>query len=144
MRDTDYHIKLSDEQFRLGFHRIAGSSNPTILPDWSGEDGTFAQFQSDEGDADIDLEITFKFLFNAPKVFFMTSISGVYGICPPGTKVGDEIAFLFPPLFMAFVLRPCGDKYQMVGPCFVPPRARDMFMDRMVVCGRELDEFVIV
>jgi hypothetical protein len=139
-------LQLSEEQFQLAFHSLAGSSNPTIPTDWSSTDGKVAALQQKGGQNAIELETMFKTLFNAPKCFFMTKSSGLYGIAPRGVKEGDKLVFLFPPLYMAFVLRPHGDTYRMLGPCFVPPRARDRFMDKQSGLGRlsgQLAEFTI-
>jgi hypothetical protein len=139
-------LQLSEEQFQLAFHSLAGSSNPTIPTDWFSTDGKVAALQQKGGQNAIELETMFKTLFNAPKCFFMTQSSGLYGIAPGGVREGDKLVFLFPPLYMAFILRPHGDTYRMLGACFVPPRARDRYMDKQSGLGRlsgQLDEFTI-
>ncbi len=138
-------LQLSEEQFRLAFHSIVGTSNPTIFPEWFSTDGKVVALKKEASPAGTELETAFMTLFKAPRCFFTTQNSGLYGIGPPGVKEGDELIFLMPPLYMAFILRPRGDAYQMVGPCFVPPRARDRYMDRISGLGRlgrPLDEFV--
>lgn len=36
------------------------------------------------------------------------------------------------------------NRYRLVGPCFVPPSRRDVFMNNASASGRTLDEFQIV
>ena len=136
--------KLSEAQFRAGIHYLAGSRSPKIPSCWSENGGNPKQLIEEASQAALQLVVTFKGVFNAPKCFFMTKDSGVYGIGTPGVMDHDKVAFLFPPLYMVFVLRPHGKQYRLVGPCFVPPLRRDIFMTKVSATGRKLDEFHIV
>jgi hypothetical protein len=83
-------------------------------------------------------------LFQPPRSFFTTATSGFYGISLPGVQKGDKLVFLFPQVYTAFILRPSGDNYQMVGPCIVPPRLRDRALENLYSPAYEGDKFVIV
>ena len=45
---------------------------------------------------------------------------------------------------MAFILRPSGEHFHMVGPCIVPPRLRDGALEKSYSPAYERDEFVII
>ena len=45
---------------------------------------------------------------------------------------------------MAFILRPSGENFYMVGPCIVPPRLRDRALENSYPQTYEGDEFVII
>lgn len=66
----------------------------------------------------------------------MTQSSDLYGIALRGVRKGDKLIFLFPPLYMAFILRPHGNTYRMLGAIFVPPRARNRYMDKQFGLGQ--------
>lgn len=136
--------KLSNEQFRAGFHYLVGSRSPKIPAYWTGNGEDVSTLLEEGGQAAIQLETPFKQIFKAPNCFFMTKTSGMYGIGTNGVMDGDKVAFLFPPFYMSFILRPHGDRYRLVGPCFVPPLRRDVFMNKVLAAGQSLDGIFIV
>ena len=133
----DYLEEMSEEYFMQEFHRLAGNPRPSSsLP--------FARLMENFRD-DIDLlESTFRELFSGDKCFFTTRTSEFYGICPKGVKRGDRLVFLFPPVFMCFILRQYGTDFQMVGPCLVPPFVRQRFLQDISRSGSPLEQFIIV
>jgi hypothetical protein len=45
---------------------------------------------------------------------------------------------------MAFILRPSGENFKMVGPCTVPPRLRDRALENLHTTTYEGDEIVVI
>lgn len=90
------------------------------------------------------LNVPVRELFQPPRTFFTTRTSGFYGIGPPGVREGDKFAFLFPQAYMAFILRPLGENFCMVGPCIVPPRLRDRALEIFESSVNDGDELVII
>ena len=114
-------VKMSEEEFDEQFYNLAGSENPI-----TGETRYSNILMGEDRLEELpQLNKPMRELFEPPRSFFTTAVSGFYGISPPGVQEGDKLVFLFPQVYMAFVLRPSGDNYQMVGPCIVPLRLRD-------------------
>ncbi|KAF2096020.1 HET-domain-containing protein [Rhizodiscina lignyota] len=90
------------------------------------------------------LNIPIGHLFGPQRTFFTTKTSGFYGVSPPRVQEGDKLAFLFPQAYMAFILRPSGENFRMVGPCIVPPRLRDRALEKLHSPTYEGDEIVII
>ena len=134
-------VNMSEEDFNEQFYDLAQSKKSVSGETWlsnivSSETRTVGELPR--------LDIPFRELFQPPRTFFTTKTSGFYGISPPGVQEGDELAFLFPPVYMAFILRPSGEYFQMVGPCIVPPRLRDSALEKLYTPTSEGDEFVII
>lgn len=87
--------ELSQEHFRAGFHYLTGSRSLKVQPYWS-EDGDNLEQLLGEGQMVVQLGIPLKQIFNAPRCFFMTQNSGVYGVGTSRVTNGDKVAFLFP------------------------------------------------
>jgi hypothetical protein len=153
-RANEERFQFSKEQFELASHGLTGNSSPRIPTDWFTTDieniVARKELQERVGQNSSNLLSIFWALFHAPKCFFMTRSSALYGIAPCSVQKGDRLVFLVPPVYMAFILRPDGDTYQMLGACFIPPRARKRYMNRQSAAGRfdydssePLDRFII-
>ena len=134
-------INMSEVDFKEQFYDLAQSEKSVTGETWlsnivSGEVRTVGELPQ--------LNIPLRDLFQPPRTFFNPRTSGFYGISPPGVQEGDKLAFLFPQAYMAFILRPSGEKFHMVGPCIVPPRLRDRALEKLYSPTYEGDEFVII
>lgn len=133
----DYLEEMSEEYFMQEFYLLVGNRTPSSSLSHS------ALVENFRDDIDL-LESTFRELFSGDKCFFTTRTSDFYGICPKGVEQGDRLVFLFPPVFMSFILRPYGNDFQMVGPCLVPPSVRRRFLQTVLGLGGPLEQFTIV
>jgi hypothetical protein len=133
-------VDMSDEEFDDQFFYFTGGVTPITGETWilNKMGGTARSGNYSE------LNIAMTELFKPPKSFFTTAMSGFYGIGPPGVQEGDKLVLLFPEVYMAFIIRPFGDSYQMLGPCIVPPRLRDKFLEDLHSSTYKLEELVIV
>lgn len=134
-------VNMSEEDFNKQFYDLAHSDESVSGETWlsnkvNGEVRTVGELPH--------LNRPFRELFSPPRTFFTTETSGFYGISPPGVQEGDTLAFLFPPVYMAFILRHSGEYFQMVGPCIVPPRLRDRALQKLYSPTSVGDEFVII
>ena len=125
-------INLSEEDFDEKFCDLAQSEKSVSGETWlsnmhSGEVRTVRELP------DLRFITPLDKLFQPPRAFFTTETSGFYGISPSGVRKGDKLAFLFPHAYIAFILRPSGEYFQMVGPCIVPPRLRDRALDKAIL-----------
>ena len=132
---------MSEEDFNEQFYDLAQSDKSVSGETWlsnkvNGEVRTVGELPQ--------LNVPLRELFQPPRTFFTTEMSGFYGISPPGVQEGDKLAFLFPPVYMAFILRPSGEYFQMVGPCIVPPCLRDSALEKLYSPTSVGDEFVII
>ena len=134
-------IDLSEEDFNEQFYELAQSKKSV-----SGETWLSSVFRDEVQTVKKlpQLKSPFSKLFQPPRTFFTTKTSGFYGISPPGVQDEDKLAFLFPQAYMAFILRPSGKNFHMVGPCIVPPRLRDGALEKFYSPTYEGDEFVII
>jgi hypothetical protein len=133
-------VNMSEEEFDEQFYYLAGSEKPMTGETWT-LNGLWRKVRI--GDLP-QLNIPMRELFKPPRSFFTTATSGFYGISPPGVQKGDKLVFLFPQVYTAFILRPSGDNYQMIGPCIVPPRLRDRALENLHSPAYEGDKFVII
>ncbi len=85
-----------------------------------------------------------RYFYRPQRTFFTTRTSGFYGLSVQGVKEGDKLAFLFPRAYMAFILRPVGENFRMLGPCIVPPCLRDRALRRFLTPAYQKDTFVII
>lgn len=132
---------MSEEDFNEQFYDLAQSEKSVSGETWlssvvRGQVRTVRELPQ--------LNIPLRELFQPPRTFFTTKTSGFYSISPPGVQEGDKLAFLFPQAYMAFILRPSGENFHMVGPCIVPPRLRDRALEKLYTPAYEGDEFVII
>ena len=132
---------ISEENFNEQFYDLAQSEKSVIGETWlsnimRGEVLIIRELPQ--------LNIPLRELFQPPRTFFTTGTSGFYGISPPGVQEGDKLAFLFPQAYMAFILRPSGENFHIVGPCIVPPRLRDRALENLYSPTYEGDEFVVI
>ena len=132
---------MSEEDFNEHFYDLAQSEKSVSGETWlsntvSGEVWTVRELPQ--------LDIPLRELFRPPRTFFTTESSGCYGIGPAGVQKGDKLAFLFPPVYMAFILRPSGAYFQTVGPCIVPPRLRVIALKNLCSLRSKRDKFVII
>ena len=132
---------VSEEEFNEQFYDLAQSEKSVSDETWlsnmvGGEVRTVGELPQ--------LNIPLRELFQPPRTFFTTKTSELYGISPPGVQEGDKLAFLFPQAYMAFILRPSGENFCMVGPCIVPPRLRDGALEKSYSPINKGDEFVII
>jgi hypothetical protein len=133
-------VNMSEEEFDKQFYNLAGSEKPIT--------GETRYSNILRGEARLgelpQLNIPMRELFKPPRSFFTTAMSGFYGISPPGVQEGDKLVFLFPQVYMAFILRPSANNYQMVCPCIVPPRLRDRALENLHSLAYEGDKFTII
>ena len=134
-------VNISEEDFDEQFYDLAQSEKSVSGETWlsnvaRGEVRTVRELPR--------LNIPLRELFQPPRTFFTTKTSGFYGISPPGVQKGDKLAFLFPQAYMAFILRPSGEHFHMVGPCIVPPRLWDRALENLYSPTSVGDEFVII
>ncbi len=131
---------MSEEEFDEQFYNLAGSEKPI-----TGERRYSDILRGEARLGDLpQLNIPMRELFEPPRSFFTTLTSGFYGISPSGVQEGDKLVLLFPQVYMAFILRPSGDNYQMVCPCIVPPRLRDRTLMSLNSLAYEGDKFTII
>ena len=134
-------VNISEEDFNEQFYDLAQSEKSVSGGTWlsntvRGKVRTVRELPQ--------LDIPLRELFQSPKTFFTTERSGCYGISPRGVQKGDKLAFLFPPIYMTFILRPSGEYFQTVGPYILPPRLRDIALKKLCSLRCEEDKFVIV
>lgn len=131
---------MSEEEFNEQFYRVAGSDEPMTGDTWVSKrlNGQVKERNAPQ------LGISMHRLFEPPRSFFTTATSGFYGISSPGVRKGDKLVFLFPPVYMAFIIRPVGDNYQMLGPCLVPPGLRDRTLEKLRAHANEGEKFVFI
>lgn len=74
------------------------------------------------------------------RCFFLGS-NGCYGVGNPGVQKGDLLVLLFPDIYMPFILRECGDYYEMVALAYIPP----LMKEQSILTGsNKVDKFIIV
>jgi hypothetical protein len=136
---------ITEEKFLAEFHYLVGGTAPVPQQEWIEKlyTGTTSEDLSGHGSR-YPVNDALRTLFSNHKRFFTTKYSGFYGIGLPKIEVGDKLVLLFPPVYMAFILRPLGDEYQMVGPAIVPLILRTKFLWDKATLQRDLDSFVIV
>lgn len=131
---------ISDEEFDKQFYDLAGGRDPIKGQDWH------EKYKKGEVELKLfaEVNVSMNALFKPLRSFFTTTTHSFYGISPPGIEEKDKLVFLFPPVYMAFILRPCGENYKMVGPCIVPPKLRDRVLELLSSSKHVPDKFVIV
>ena len=132
---------VSEEEFNNQFYDLVQSEKAVSSKTWL-RNAVWGEPRTVKGIP--QLNIPLRELFQPPRTFFTTKTSGFYGISPPGVQKGDKLAFLFPQAYMAFILRPSGENFQMVGPCIVPPRLRDSALENLYSPTYKGDEFVLI
>ena len=131
--------------FRAEFNDMAGSPVPVEMGEWlerqkASESLANRNFKEET----YPLHVAIQSLFSDGRKFFVAKSTGLYGIGMPTIREGDKIAFLFPPIYMACVLRPLGDHYQLIAPAIVPLILRTKYIWQHVSSGRAPQRITIV
>ena len=83
---------MSEEEFDEQFYNLAGSENPI-----TGQTRYSNILMGEDRLEELpQLNKPMRELFEPPRSFFTTAVSGFYGISPPGVQEGDKLVFLFP------------------------------------------------
>ena len=137
---------LSEEKFKSEFHDMVRSTVPVDMEEWTKNLLPYtAKLQNRDFSNEIfKLDITMQVIFSNGRKFFTGESTGIYGIGMPTIQEGDKIALLFPPIFMAFILRPLGDRYQIVCPAIVPPSLRTRYIEEYFSSGFAPESITIV
>ncbi len=136
---------LTNDDLISQFYDMAGGPVPMDLPQWMDHRSQHtSSTKRSYNEETYPLQVAIQSLFSDGRKFFVTKFTGLYGIGMPSIKKGDKLAFLFPPIYMAFILRPFEDHYQIVAPAIVPPKLRTKYILQQILSGSAPQSITIV
>ena len=133
---------LGEGDLTAQFHDLAGSSTPVDVVQWLESPSASESLGKREfKDETWPLYFAMQSVFDEGRKFFVGRSTEIYGIGMPTIREGDKIVFLFPPIYMACILRPLGGQYQIVGPAIVPFRLREKYI-RQCIDSRRAPQWI--